>query len=260
MKPEPCLLQIMTKAAKAYADLPAPVRATIRHIRRRLKAGPTWLPEPRDDIGENNSIMGLALQTMLRLGLAEVGEKGESGWLCHLPTPYHQILSEAAIARIRSVFYEKGERSSWPKVVEYLASGPKSFRSIGSRVHGLLGTDSWDVSLLVFANVVSWRASPPFEMLDTSWADCFIWHLKPAALNPQYHPAIEHPNMASGTTSDAEAAVFLARAAPEIEEGEDFPEDEKEPIDADEPEPPPEEEEFEPGPPIDDGDDDLDFD
>jgi hypothetical protein len=86
-----------------------------------------------------------------------------------------------------------------------------------------------------------------------------MWQLNPAALNPQYHPAIEHPNMASGTTRDAEAAVFLAHAAPEIEEGEDFPEDEKEPIDADEPEPPPEEE-FEPGPPIDDGDDDLDFD
>jgi len=264
MKTEPNLLQIITKSAKVYADVPAPVRAAVRQILRRLKAGPTPLAGLNYEIGECTIMMDLALQTMLRWGLAEVGEKGESGCLYRLPTPYHQILSNETIARCRCSFLEKEERRWWPKVVEYLAGGAKSLSSICLRVYGTPLPQSYAVGLLVSLKVVYRAACSPLGLEYPSWPDTVIFELNPAALNPQHHSTYEHPYipMAISLTGrqNTEAAEVLADATLEIEEGELFPEEEKGPIDADEPEPPPESEEIEPGPPIDEANYDPDFD
>ena len=246
MKSEPNLLQIITKGAKVYADVPAQVRAAVRRILRRLKAGPTLLADPSDEIGECTMMMGLALQTMLRWGLVEVGEKRESGCIYRLPTPYHQILSNEAIAHCRNHFLEKEERPWWPKVVEYLASGEKSLSSICLRVYGTPLPQSCAVGLLVSRKVLRRVACSPLGLVHPSWSDTVIFQLNPAALHPQHHSSYEHPYMP--------AAEISSDAAPEIEEGDPFPQEENEPIDADEPEPPPESEEIEPGPPVDDAD------
>ena len=204
---------------------------------------------------------------MLRLlGLLEVAGMGVSAWLYRLPTPYHQILSGEAIARCRENFLEGEERRWWPKIVEYLATGPKSLSAISSRVYGSGLPESAALGLLICCKNILRVGAPPAGHLDPGWADSVMFGLNPTALTPGYQPAGNHPHDGHHDPHAEQFANITIQDAAhprweylrEIENGEPDAGSEVGPLDEVAPVPPQQDVEVERGEPIDADDYDPD--